>query len=185
MSIRYEPVERTEVALLEVVRDKYFPELWEARILLLFDTKKVLKGGTLTLARIRRSGDLIRYLTKDDAVIANGYDYVIFLDKMVWTIAAEEDRLRIMRHELRHAVLDLESESDPWKLRGHDFEDFRDEVELNVDNPRWSLRLAEIAVMAYEQNKVTARENSKEKKTSKSKLPDSAGSTPRKRRLDI
>lgn len=66
---------------------------------------------------------------------------------------ADEDKTRLIRHELRHSDVDGESEKNPYKIRCHTIEDFFSEVKLNEDDPYWSRRVGESLMAAYEAQK--------------------------------
>lgn len=163
MGLRYEEVNDEVMSVLKEVRKEYFPELKNAKIKVLFDIKKRKSGGMLVLARIMKTNDLLRHLTKDEAEAMEGYDYIIALDKTCWENIIRDDKIRIMRHELRHAYFDIESEDNPYKLQNHSISDFYEEVEYNKDDPRWRERLATVVEDIYEQKK-EARQDSKKKK---------------------
>jgi len=163
MGLRYEEVNDEVMSVLKEVRKEYFPELKNAKIKVLFDIKKRKSGGMLVLARIMKTNDLLRHLTKDEAEAMEGYDYIIALDKTCWENIIRDDKIRIMRHELRHAYFDIESEDNPYKLQNHSISDFYEEVEYNKDDPRWRERLASVVEDIYEQKK-EARQDSKKKK---------------------
>jgi hypothetical protein len=150
MENRYENVTNDEKDLLREVRAEFFPELRNANIQLLFDLKKRASGGKIVLGRIMKSNDLIRHLTQCEE-IEDGIDYIISLDKIAWDAIERPDRIRIIRHELRHCVADLESEKAPYKLQDHDLTDFYAEVELNADDPKWRERVADLTQAIYEQ----------------------------------
>ena len=133
MGLRYEEVTEEATRLLDEVETKYFPELRNAKIIMLFDLKKRSSGGRVVLGRIMRTNDLLRHLTKDEAEAIEGYDYIITLDKQAWDAIQREDRIRLLRHELRHAYFDIESEANPYRLIDHSITDFYEEVELNKD----------------------------------------------------
>lgn len=162
--IRYEDAPETE-ALLHKIRFEHFPELVNAKILVLFDLKKRGSKGMVCLARIMKANDLIRHLTTDDKALAEGYDYIITIDKVFWDNAGNEDRARVIRHELRHTFYDIESKSDPYKLIDHDITDFYAEVEMNQDDPRWRMRCASLVVDIYDQMKDSGRKVQRSKKT--------------------
>lgn len=163
MGLRYEEVNEEVISLLREVRAEYFPELKNAKIKVLFDIKKRKSGGMLVLARIMKTNDLLRHLTIDEAEAIEGYDYIIALDKTCWENIIRDDKIRIMRHELRHAYFDIESEENPYKLQNHSISDFYEEVEFNKDDPRWRERLATVVEDIYEQKK-EARQDKKKKK---------------------
>lgn len=164
MGLRYEEVTEKVVELLRDVKVKYFPELKNAKIKVLFDRKKRQAGGRLVLGRIMRTNDLLRHLTKDEAEATEGYDYIITLDKLCWENIPDEDRIRILRHELRHTFVDIESADNPYKLQNHSINDFYEEVDLNQDNPRWRDRVAAVTESVYEQQRETNAGGGKTKK---------------------
>lgn len=163
MGLRYEEVTPLVIDMLREVKTRDFPELKNAKIKVLFDLKKRKSGGRIVLGRIMKTNDLIRHLTKDDVEIVEGYDYIITLDKKCWDNIPDEDRVRIIRHELRHTYFDIEAEKDPYKLVTHSISDFYEEVELNQKDPRWRERVGTITEDIYEQEK-EAKDEKKRKK---------------------
>jgi len=162
MTIRFEPATQEAMELLDEIRKKHFPELWEAKVLVLFDNKKNMRMGRVVLAKIQKTNDLLRLLTQDDEVgQADGYDYIITVDRKFWDSTGREDHVRVLRHELRHAYFDYESEFDSFKLVGHDFEDFRAEVVLNADDSDWAQRCVTLVSDLYEQEKEQKKEGKK------------------------
>ncbi|OPY71115.1 MAG: hypothetical protein A4E57_00118 [Syntrophorhabdaceae bacterium PtaU1.Bin034] len=153
MGLRYEEVTDDARRLLDEVQDKHFPELKNAKIIMLFDLKKRTSGGRVVLGRIMKTNDLLRHLTKDEAAAVDGYDYIVTVDKQGWDVIAETDRIRLLRHELRHTFYDIESENSPYKLIDHSITDFYEEVELNKDDPKWRERVATLVADIYEQQK--------------------------------
>ncbi len=158
--LRYEEVDTEVTDLLNEVQTKYFPELRNAKIATLFDLKKRVSNGRVVLGQIKRPNDLIRHFTKDDAVAIEGYDYILVFDKLCWNAIGHDDKVRLMRHELRHTFYDIESENNPYRLIDHSITDFYEEVELNKDDPRWRERIAVITADIYDQEK----ENRKDRK---------------------
>ena len=168
MGLRYEEVTEEATRLLDEVETKYFPELRNAKIIMLFDLKKRSSGGRVVLGRIMRTNDLLRHLTKDEAEAIEGYDYIITLDKQAWDAIQREDRIRLLRHELRHAYFDIESETNPYRLIDHSITDFYEEVELNKDDPRWRERVATVVADIYEQQKEERKQERSKKRKKKS-----------------
>jgi len=168
MGLRYEEVTEEATRLLDEVETKYFPELRNAKIIMLFDLKKRTSGGRVVLGRIMRTNDLLRHLTKDEAEAIEGYDYIISLDKQAWDAIQREDRIRLLRHELRHAYFDIESETNPYRLIDHSITDFYEEVELNKDDPRWRERVATVVADIYEQQKEERKQERSKKRKKKS-----------------
>jgi hypothetical protein len=135
--------------LMEGLIQQHFPDLKKAKILVLFDRKKRVHGNKLVLARMMRSNDLIRRLT--DQIEPEGYDYVMFLDKVIFDTASEIDKTRLIRHELRHAFVEYRAKN-PYKLIPHDIEDFEAEIALNKDDVGWAKRAASLAMQIYDED---------------------------------
>lgn len=153
---RFEEVTPSVIRLMERIRDGNFPELIGAKIRILFDTKKRTSGGKIVIGRIQKTNDLLRHFTEDEEA-EDGCDYIMYLDQMIFNNIEEEDQIRIIRHELRHTLVDLDSNSNPYKIRGHSIEDFYSEIELNQDDPRWAQRVAELGSHLYEQERDATR----------------------------
>ncbi len=164
MGLRYEEVTPMVLTLLKQVKTKDFAELKNAKIKALFDLKKRKSGRRIVLGRIMKTNDLIRHLTRDEVEIIEGFDYILTLDKKCWDNISDEDRIRILRHELRHAFYDIEAEKDPYKLMTHSISDFYEEVELNQNDPRWRERVAILTEDIYEQEKEARSEKRKKKR---------------------
>ena len=153
MGVRYEEVEEDVLDLLKEVRSRDFPELHNAKIKVLFDLKKRKSGGRITLGRIMKTNDLLRHLTIDRVDPLEGYDYIITFDKTCWETIEKGDKVRLLRHELRHAYFDIDSEENPYKLVDHSILDFYEEVEANKDDPKWRERVAAVTEDIYEQRR--------------------------------
>jgi hypothetical protein len=164
MGLRYEEPTEEVKKLLREIQAKHFPELKNAKIITLFDVKKRTSGGRMVLGRIMKTNDLLRHLTKDEAVAMEGYDYIITLDKEGWNAIGDADRVRVLRHELRHAYYDIDSDSNPYRLLDHSITDFYEEVDLNKDDPRWRERVAAVVEDIYEQKKEDRKQEAKNKR---------------------
>lgn len=160
MTTRYEDVNDSVVETFLDVAEEHFPNIGQLKIKFVFDTKKRIKNGRLCLGTCELASDKIRYFSKDDVAV-EGYDYVLTLDKKAWQFAEPEMRKRLMRHELRHVLID---EKGKLKIAPHDVEDFRIEIKLNQDDPDWAYKLATITEAAYDQEREQAKQLKKEEK---------------------
>jgi len=142
--IRYEDVSQDEYVILNEVRDRWFSELAGAEIKMIFDTKKRKSAGKIVLARIKKPSEVEKFLCTEPV------DYIMFIDQNAWTLADSEDKVRLIRHELRHTDVDIDA-AKPYKLRGHTVEDFYREIDLNSEKPRWSEELGLLTDMRYEE----------------------------------
>jgi len=149
--MRFEQATDEAKGLLKEVQAEHFPELLNANILLLFDLKKRVSGGKTVLGRIQKTNDLLRHLTIEEAHDDDGFDYLIYIDKVCYENITKEDRIRLIRHELRHILYDANDERNPYKIIPHDIEDFVEEININVDDPGWASRVAELTLTIYEQ----------------------------------
>jgi hypothetical protein len=157
---RFESASKEAVDLMEQVRGQWFPDLKDARIRVLFDTKKRTKGPMIVLGRMMKANDLIRRLTEQFA--PGGVDYVLFLDKVAFIHMDHDDRIRLIRHELRHCKYNPFA-NNVWQLIPHDIEDFQVEIAMNKSAAGWATRIAKITADIYEQMK--------DNKTNKTQVP--------------
>jgi hypothetical protein len=109
----------------------------------------------MTFASVKTTNEVERFLTVDGHNL-NGFDYIMFVSDLVWQLAGDKDKKRIISHELRHCFLD---DKGNYKIVKHDIEDFYAEIELNKDDPMWAQSLGTVAVAKYEQMKEEAKAN--------------------------
>ena len=160
--MRYELVTEDVIETMKHCIENFLPELANPGILCVFDNKLKVSKGKTVLAYIKKANEVEKFLSLDDDTFEEGPDYFIFINKKAWEIADGPDRIRLMRHELRHADIDLDHEKNPYKVKPHDLEDFYDEVALNVDKPRWAEELAMRTKVAYENEGEPAPANEEE-----------------------
>ena len=152
---RYEDCNEKFVEMFLQVLEERFPMYGNLKFKLIFDLKKKVNKGKVCLGSISLATDKVKYFTKDNVAI-EGYDYVIILDKKAWELASDEDRKRIISHELRHVFID---DKDRLKILPHDISDFVAEQKLNHDNPDWGIKLATLVNDIYEQEKEMQKSN--------------------------
>ena len=160
MELRFEIADDEVYELLRKViamypDDQHLQRLYGASFLIFFDLKKRVQNDRIVLGRISKTNDLQRLLTIGESDTGQGFDYIIYLDKIAWGIAEEnsqEDRIRLLRHELRHTkvVNNDDDGTTKYLIRDHTITDFYEEVELNQDDPRWGERLAQSTESEYE-----------------------------------
>lgn len=158
MTIKYEDVDESVIETFLEVAEENFETIGQLKLKFVFNTKKTVKNGKICLGRCELASDKIRFFSKDDIAI-EGYDYVVTLDKKAWQFSDKNMRKRLMRHELRHILID---EKGKLKIAPHDVEDFRIEMKLNQDDPDWGHKLAVITEAAYDQEKEQAKQLKKE-----------------------
>jgi hypothetical protein len=152
---RFEDIDESVVEAFLNTMEERFPYLAQLKIKLIFDTKRRIKEGKICLASTELANDKIKFFSKDDIAV-EGYDVVIIFDQKAWELANQEDKKRIMSHELRHVFID---EQGKVKLLPHDVSDFREEQKLNANDPDWSFKLAILTNDIYEQEKEMARQS--------------------------
>lgn len=146
---RYEDVDDSVVEVFIKVVEDWFPEVGNLKIKLMFDLKKKVSKGKMALAYIELVNEKLKFLTSSE-LIENGYDYLLVINKVVWELADNEDRVRIIRHELRHI---FEDENGKLSLLPHDISDFSEELEINKNNQNWAANLVNAALDRYEEMK--------------------------------
>ena len=148
--MRYEDVEENVVKKVEEIAQSIFPQLFGANIKVVYDTKKKMDKGRISIARIKKLNEENKFLAMDNSGFT--YDYMIFIDKNIWIELNERDKERIIFHELCHTKV-LTEKDDPWSLKDHEIQGFYDELDYNIDDPRWSERISVIAESVYDKDK--------------------------------
>ena len=155
---RYYEAEASVYNLMdELIEERFGNTLRAATIKILVDAKPKIDKLTnrITFASIKCANEVEKFLSMDGHNLA-GIDYLIFISELVWELANDKDKKRIMSHELSHAFVD---EKGNYKTVRHDIEDFYSEVRLNEDDPMWGQALSTIAIAKVEQMKADAKAN--------------------------
>ena len=152
---RYEDSDDGLTEVFLNVLEEHFPQLQYLKVKLIYDLKQRISKGRLVLASIETASPKIKYLSKDKIAI-DGYDLLMIADQKAWEVASIDQRVKLIRHELRHVQID---ETGGVKIVGHEIEDFHIEVKLNKDNPEWRMQLATLTRDMYEQEKLMLKEN--------------------------
>jgi len=153
---RYYDAEPTVYNLMdEIIAERFGNTLSAAKIKVLMDSKpKIDKfNNRMTFASIKSTNEVERFLSADGHNL-EGIDYIIFISDLVWELANDKDKKRILSHELRHTFVD---DKGYFKIVKHDIEDFYAEVKLNEDDPMWGQALSTIAVAKLDQMKAEAK----------------------------
>jgi len=152
---RYYDAEPAVYELMDNVIHERFPNLRPASLKILMDNKPRIDKLTqrITFASIKAANEVEKFLTKDGHHIG-GFDYIMFINELVWELANVADRKRIVSHELRHAFMD---EKGNYKVIKHDIEDFHAEIKINEDDPMWAQALGTIAMAKHDQMKAEAK----------------------------
>lgn len=104
-------------AILEFVVETYRPELKFYRIAVVFQEKVPPSQRRERMGTTMKLPGKMAYLSECHGVITLGWEH--------WIMLTDQDRQRLVHHELEHLEVD-----EGLKLRGHDFEDFASIVEL-------------------------------------------------------
>jgi len=152
---RYEDSDDNLTEVFLDVMEEHFPQLQYLKFKLIFDLKQRVSKGRLVLASIETASPKIKYLSRDNIAI-DGYDLLLIVDQKAWEVASTDQRVKLIRHELRHIQID---EKGGVKIVGHEIEDFHIEVKLNQDNPEWRMQLATLTRDMYEQEKLMLKES--------------------------
>jgi len=150
----YEADEGVYAVLRELINTR-FNGLRNTNFKILMDTKPKIDKllGKIVFAYVKLPNEVERYLTTE--IENREVDYFIFVSDLVWSLASDKDKKRILSHELRHCFID---EKGNYKIIKHDIEDFYEELKLNEDDPMWAQSLGTIAITKYEQLKAEAKQ---------------------------
>jgi len=141
---RYQDTPQSTLDLAEFIITQHFSELQSlshSKIKILLDSKKVMHNGKLCLGKCQKPSEMVQHF-------AEGYQYIITLDAIAWGVMSDADKVRLLRHELRH--VGVVNEDDPKAtINPHDVEDFSDEAVLNADDPDWARKVARKVLAIY------------------------------------
>jgi hypothetical protein len=151
---RYEEADDSLVEVFLEVVEKTFAKYGNLKFKLIYDLKKRISKGKLTLASIELPSAKVKFFSQDKIAV-EGYDYIIVVDKKAWELADVATKQKLIRHELRHVFID---EKGTPKIIGHEIEDFYVEIELNKDDPEWGRTLVMLTNDVYEQERLMAKE---------------------------
>lgn len=144
---RYEDAGYNETVMVSTIIDQKFPELAGANIKVVFDSKKKLSAGQISIARIKKLNEELKFLAMDENGVE--YDYMITIDKQVWDHLDFNDRPRIIFHELCHTQVDS-GKDNPYNIKDHEIQGFYAETDYNADDPRWLERVSVIAEAVHD-----------------------------------
>jgi len=144
----FEEVNESIIKIMDDEIKKSFSTISNARIKILFNMKKKTSNGSLILGQMVKATPILTYLTSSDENSDDGYNYIMFLDGNVFPLLDLADQIRIIRHELNHIFIDLEA-TNPYKIIGHEVEDFYKEIEYNKDDPKWKERVFAVGESIY------------------------------------
>lgn len=166
--MKYEDVEDSVVELFNKVRTDYnFSDISDAKFKLVYRNNRKGKKQFIVIAEICATNDMIRFLTSDK--IEEGYDYIIIIDKNIFNALDENDKIRVLRHELRHTdvVVNEKSGKIIYTTQRHSIEDFYEDVTIESQaggDMRWKERLSSIAESIYEELDEKKKQEKKSKK---------------------
>lgn len=148
---RYYEADQAIYGMLETIIYDRFPNLRAASVKVLMDTKSKIDKLTqrMTFASIKLANEVEKFLSKDGHNLG-GTDYIMFINDLVWDLARDKDKKRVLSHELCHTFID---DKGNYKIIKHDIEDFHAEIQLNEDDPMWAQALGVIAMAKHEQMK--------------------------------
>jgi len=144
---RYYEADAATKNMFDRIREERFEGLDGVKIKLIMDLKPKIDKlrGAMVFASVRLTNEVEKYLVEQNS---GNYDYFIFINTLVWDLASEKDKKRILSHELRHCFID---DKGNYKTIRHDIEDFYAEIRLNEDDPMWGQSLSTIAIAKFDQ----------------------------------
>lgn len=148
---RYTDAPKDCTDLAESIINEHFNDLRSlshSKIKLLLDSKKVMHNGKLVLGKCQKPNEMVKHFTIPETKDAEGYQYIISLDRVGWDVMNPADKTRLLRHELRHVGM-VDDDNPKTSINPHNIEDFVEEVTLNVDDPDWARKVAKKVLAIY------------------------------------
>lgn len=144
---RFEEAETAIVDKVQYIIRNKFPELNGTVIEVVMDTKKRKSGGLHVLVKLDKPNEMMRHISADN-INTEGIDYILTIDKTVYTEMSDADRDRVIAHGLYYADCDFEKDI-PYSLRKPTVQTFYEEIQENRDDTRWAERLDLMAESIY------------------------------------
>lgn len=148
---RYIDAPKACTDLAESIISEHFPDLHSlsrSKIKILLDSKKKMSKGKLCLGSCQKPNEMVKHFTIPETKDAAGYQYIIPLDAIAWDVMNDVDKVRLLRHELRHVGV-MDDDNPKPSINPHDLEDFCSEAILNVDDPDWARKVAKKVLAIY------------------------------------
>ena len=136
------------IDLINKTIDENFDHLKGAKFSFVYDTKKRRSGGRFVIGKLAKANDIIKHISADD-LLPDGVDYIFIVDKQVFDVLSNEDKVRIVRHTLQYAEVDYDGKN-PFKIRQAEIQTFYEEIEFNKNDPEWMERINDIASSIYD-----------------------------------
>lgn len=140
------PNEVTE-KLNEVI-NSHFPSYNNCHFKVLMDSKRKKSKGKTVFASIKKADEKEKFFTSDN-YNPDGVNFIVFIDGNVWDNITDQDKERLLYHELCHIEYDPDS-NNPWKIKGHDFNGFEEEMRQFPDIFDTWKNLTDIADSVYD-----------------------------------
>jgi predicted metallopeptidase len=147
MDSRYEVATEEINALMDDTKQKVYNGC-DFKIKILLDKKQRKKKGKVVLATTEIMQEKLKFMLSEEEGIE--YDFLTIIDSAAWEFSSDDDKIRLLRHEVQHMHT---SESGKLQIVGHDVSDFYEEIKVNVDNEDWYNNLSTVVESVYEQEK--------------------------------
>lgn len=148
MASRFEEATTDVVEKVQYVIRNKFPQLNGCNIEVVMDLKKRKSGGKFVLVNLQKATPILKHISANNAN-PDGVDYILYIDKLVYTELSDRDKERLIAHGLYHADVDFEKEN-PYATRKATVQTFYEEIQDNEDDARWSERFDLMAESLYD-----------------------------------
>lgn len=119
MPTNWEKAPQSVLNLAQELIEQYHEHLLDARIGFVFRETGQVTGGRLTVGQASK-------VSAKEKVYSN-LDFIIWLAADFWRYSKAERCRALLDHELCHCQLD--PNTDEWKIRPHDFEEFKEIID--------------------------------------------------------
>jgi len=114
---RYERCGKDVVALIEAVRDVYYPSLVDAKFVAIFDLRKVRYGMHVPYAKIKPFSAIEKCAGIKE-------DILVIITKELWDRLRRKQKKALIDHELAHIRVKEKGGKKLYRLTKHDVEEF-------------------------------------------------------------
>lgn len=115
---RFEDPSKDTLAIVSMIRKKYYPEYKKARIITKMRNGKWSKYGT------------IRAVSDEQKETGVEADYILMLSKPAFDAFTTKQRKALIHHELEHMIVKKTKNGVVYRCRHHDIEEFNNIVKI-------------------------------------------------------
>ena len=164
-------VDEKTLELFNEIKTEHFMDLRDAEFQVIFRTKRKGNDDNLVVAEICKLNNIAKFLSTQIPEVDDCLNYIIVIDKNVWNCLEDEDKFRVLFHELCHCDVQFKDDGTiNYGLRDYTIKSFFEAVSMEQregGDPKWKDRVSMVGVSIYDEIKEREKAEKKKNKTKK------------------